>query len=411
MFAVVDCNNFFASCERVFNPKLHNRPVVVLSNNDGCIIARSNEAKALGIKMGEPAFQIREILKKNNVAVFSTNYTLYGDMSERVMNIISSYAPDVEIYSIDEAFLDLWPLKYHDLQEFALELRKRILRWTGLPVSIGIASTKTLAKVANRIAKKYPGYKGVFMFTQESQVHKALNVLDVEDIWGVGRQYSKMLKRNGIYTALQLTQQSDVWIKKHMTVMGLRTVKELRGESCIPMEFVRPDKQGILTSRSFGKEAVSTFTTRCAEKLRRQNSVCNLLTVFIRTDRFKPEDPQYKGYKVINLPVPTNNILEMVKFSMKGLELIYRKDYRYKKAGVFVTGIVPDSQVQTNLFDEVDRQKNEDAIQAVESINQRLGRDKVRLATQGFDREWRLRQEQLSGNYTTNWDELLLIKI
>jgi DNA polymerase V len=420
VFALVDCNNFFASCERVFNPAMESRPVVVLSNNDGCVIARSNEAKLLGIKMGEPAFKIKEILYKNNVAVFSTNYTLYGDMSERVMNTLKGFTDNIEIYSIDEAFLDLNDMKYEDIYEYSVHIRNTVRKWTGIPVSIGIASTKTLAKVANKIAKKNRSGPGVYYLKDENQIEEALQNLDVEDIWGVGRQYAKLLKMNDITTALKLRNADDTWIKKNLTIMGMKMVNELRGMPCIPMELVRPDKQGILTSRSFGtpvediahlKEAVATFTVRCAEKLRKQHSCAHFLLVFIHTDRFKPSDPQYRNFKLMQLEVPTNNPLEMVKYSLQGLEIIYKTGYKYKKAGVYLSGIVPDNEIQASLFDKMDRTKFAEAMKSVDIINGIMGRDKVRLAVQGFDRKWKLRQERLSPNYTSNWREILTINI
>lgn len=420
MFALVDCNNFFASCERVFNPSMENRPVLVLSNNDGCVIARSNEVKQLGIKMGEPAFKIRDIIEQHKVAVFSSNYVLYGDMSERVMNTLKGFTDNIEIYSIDEAFLDLSDMKYEDIYEYSVHIRNTVRKWTGIPVSVGIASTKTLAKLANKLAKKDRSGAGVYYLKDEKQIEGALQSLDVEDVWGVGRQYAKLLKLNDITTALKLRNADDTWIKKNMTIMGMKTVKELRGTPCIPMELVRPDKQGILTSRSFGipvddiarlKEAVATFTVRCAEKLRKQHSCAHYLLVFIHTDRFKPSDMQYRNFKLMQLEVPTNNPLEMVKYSLQALEIIFKKGYKYKKAGVYMSGIVPDTEIQSSLFDKMDRTKFAEAMKSVDSINGIMGRDKVRLAVQGFDRKWKLRQESLSPNYTSNWRELLTINI
>ena len=420
MFALVDCNNFFASCERVFNPSMENRPVLVLSNNDGCVIARSNEVKQLGIKMGEPAFKIRDIIEQHKVAVFSSNYVLYGDMSERVMNTLKGFTDNIEIYSIDEAFLDLSDMKYEDVYEYSVHIRNTVRKWTGIPVSVGIASTKTLAKLANKLAKKDRSGAGVYYLKDEKQIEGALQSLDVEDVWGVGRQYAKLLKLNDITTALKLRNADDTWIKKNMTIMGMKTVKELRGTPCIPMELVRPDKQGILTSRSFGipvddiarlKEAVASFTVRCAEKLRKQHSCAHYLLVFIHTDRFKPSDMQYRNFKLMQLEVPTNNPLEMVKYSLQALEIIFKKGYKYKKAGVYMSGIVPDTEIQSSLFDKMDRTKFAEAMKSVDSINGIMGRDKVRLAVQGFDRKWKLRQESLSPNYTSNWRELLTINI
>ncbi|MDQ1266391.1 MAG: Y-family polymerase, partial [Bacteroidota bacterium] len=291
--ALVDCNNFYASCERVFNPKLYGKPIVVLSNNDGIIVARSDEAKALGIKMGEPLFKIQDLVRRHNIQVFSSNYTLYGDMSCRVMRVLEQYSQDVEIYSIDEAFLSLWGMERNDLTEYCRNIRNIVRQWTGITVSVGIAETKTLAKLANRIAKKNPKFGGVLNLIGDPNIEEYLKITLVEDIWGVGRQYTKFLNNHGIKTAYDFVNSNDKWIKKNMTVMGLRTCFELRGIPCIKLEYAVPAKKAIVCSRSFGKpviekqelhEAVSLFTTRAAEKMRRQNSAASLLTVFLRTN-------------------------------------------------------------------------------------------------------------------------------
>lgn len=420
MFALVDCNNFYVSCERVFNPKLDGKPVIVLSNNDGCVIARSEEAKALGIRMAEPSFLITDFLEKKNVHVFSANYALYGDMSERVMLTMRHIAPEIEIYSIDEAFLHLSDMKYKNLEEFSINLRNKIIQWTGIPVSIGLAPTKTLAKLANELVKKSGDKNGIFCLNDELIIRNILNGVNVNEIWGVGEQYGKFLRMHGIETAWQLCNANEGWIRKHMTVMGVRTMKELKGESCIPLEMIIPDKKGIMTARSFGKEAdsynelkeaISTFTARCAEKLRSQRSCASQIMVFLNTNRFKPDSPQYNNFELIKLPVPSDNTLELIRYAMKGLDKIWRKQFRYKKAGVFLSGIVPADQMQASVFDEEDREKGHEITKAIDVINRLMGRDKVRLAVQGFDRKWRLRQEKLSPNYTTRWEDIPVAKV
>ena len=417
MFALVDCNNFYASCERVFAPQLARRAVIVLSNNDGCVVARSNEAKALGFRMGEPAFQKQALIDRHRVAVFSSNYALYGDMSERVMNTLAAFAPAIEIYSIDEAFLDLRGIAPPALPRFAAELRRTVMQWTGIPVSIGIAPTKTLAKAANRIAKKQTA-DGVFVLENAEQIEAVLETFPVEDIWGIGGQYCKFLNRHGIFSAGQLRQANDAWIKQHLTIVGLRLVQELRGVSCLALETAPPAKKNICTSRSFGtpvesyqllEEAVATFAARCAEKLRRQNSHTNLVSVFIHTNPFKPEEPQYNHCQTLQLPVASNSTPELIRYALSGLKRIYRSGHRYKKAGVLATGIVPAETVQGSLFDTVDREKHRRLMEVTDRLNHRMGRDTLQFAVQGFAKSWGLRQERLSPGYTTRWEELMTV--
>lgn len=417
MYALVDCNNFYVSCERIFQPQFEGTPVIVLSNNDGCVISRSNEAKALGIKMGEPAFKIEKFLFKHKVAVFSSNYALYGDMSDRVMKTLAEFVPNIEIYSIDEAFLDFSGQKYQNLCGLATKIRKTVRKWTGMPVSIGIAPTKTLAKVANHIAKKSKDKNGIYELNDDKIIEDALENFPIDDLWGIGRRYSKYLLRNGINTALQLRNTNDNWIKKNLSVMGLRLVKELRGIPCISLETVTPVKKGIRTARSFGKmitsiepvkEAVATFAARCAEKLRKQRSCANVLSVFIETNRFKENELQYNNSKVMRFPVATNSTPELIHYAITGLKMIYKSGYKYKKAGVFVTGIVPDNQIQYGLFDTVNSRYKK-LMPVYDQLNKTMGRDVVRYAAQGFDRKWKLRQEKLSPCYTTRWDDILKI--
>jgi len=416
MFALVDCNNFYASCERVFNPKIENKPVIVLSNNDGCVIARSNESKALGVKMGEPAFKLKNLIEKYNISVFSTNFALYGDLSKRVMNVMRNEVNQMEVYSIDEAFLDF---SDYATKERGVALKEKVRQWTGIPVSVGIAHTKVLSKVASHIAKKHTR-SGVFMFDDEDLIRRALNVFPVEDLWGVGRKNAKRLKEAGIHTALQFRECDSNWIRRNMSVNGVRLQKELFGEVCYPLELKRNRKKNICTARSFGaelkelsklKEAISSHANTCARKLREEKSCCASISVFINTNPFKPQAKQYNPYKVIQLVVPTNDSMEIVKTAIKGLESIYRGDCVYKKAGVIVGKIVPQQQVQLSLFDKLDREKRKSINKAVDKLNSTMGKDKVKLAVQGSDRKWKLKQEKLSPCYTTRLADMLEVRV
>jgi DNA polymerase V len=420
MYALVDCNNFYASCERVFDPRLEQRPIVVLSNNDGCVIARSNEAKALGIAMGEPAFQKEEVYAKHNVAVFSSNFALYGDMSQRVMRTLAQHSAAMEIYSIDEAFLECGGLTADGLDRFGSQLRKTVKQWTGIPVSIGVAPTKTLAKVANHIAKRLPDNSGVCVLEKEETIEYCLKKLPVEKLWGVGRRYALFLRSWGINTAWDLRRMPEGWVKENMTVVGLRLQKELKGEPCIPMEHNPQKKKEICTSRSFGtmvteldelKQAVSMYATRCAEKLRTQNSCTNLVNVFLHTNPFRPDLPQYKNVRLVRLPVASNSTLTIVQSALRGLESIYRKGYQYKKAGVIVSGLVPSNTIQYNVFHSTDEDRHMRLMTAMDKVNDREGRDVLRVAEQGFTRRWTLRQERLSPCYTTRWADFMTIAV
>ena len=418
MIALVDCNNFYASCERVFRPDLENKPIVVLSNNDGCVIARSNEAKALEIKMGEPAFKRKEVFEKKKVNIFSTNFALYGDMSSRVMNILKSNAIGIEIYSIDEAFLDFSGIKNE--KAIAKGLRKKVKQWTGIPVSIGIAPTKVLAKIANHIAKKHTK-SGVFVLEDKATIKKALQFMPVESLWGVGRRYAKMLKQTGIQTAYDLTQVEESWVKRRMSVVGLKLVQELKGISCFSLETNIQAKKNICTSRSFGKptkeykqlsEAISTFAARCSEKLRKQKCSASEIRVFIYTNPHNSKHKQHYGYIKLNMDIASNESNIIIKEALKGLKMIYKEDCMYKKVGVIVSKVVPDQQVQLSLFDKIENRPRYKILSSVmDKINRTMGRDKLRIATQGFDRKWRMRQEQLSPCYTTRWDDLLKVKV
>lgn len=414
MYGLVDCNNFYASCERAFNPSLNGKPVIVLSNNDGCVIARSNEAKALGIKMGVPAYQIKDLVKQHGIAVFSSNYVLYGDMSGRVMSLLADMAPEIEVYSIDEAFLNLAGIK--DLQSLGANIVRKVSRGTGIPVSIGIAPTKTLAKMANKFAKKYPAYNRLCIIDTEEKRIKALKLFEIGDVWGIGRRQATKLEKRGVKTAFDFTQLPGSWVRKNMTVTGERTWKELRGISCIDMESAPPAKKQICTSRSFGKmvedidtisEAIATHASTCARKLREQKSFAQSLMVFIHTNNFREDLPQYWKNTIIKLPVPTNDSIEIVHYALEGLKSIFIPGYQYKKAGVIITEIVTSAQL--GLFDTVDREKREKLMQAIDKVNGEH-RHLVKLAVQGNGRDWKLKQEQLSKRYTTDINEVLTIK-
>ena len=415
MFALVDCNNFYVSCERVFNPGLEGKPVVVLSNNDGCIISRSEEAKKLGLQMAEPAFKKIKFLNDNGVQIFSSNYTLYGDMSVRVTETLSQLTPEIEIYSIDEAFLNLTGFT-GDLEKLSNKITSTVKRNTGIPISIGLGPTKTLAKIANKAAKKSGG---IFILNNNRQTDTLIRNTPIEMVWGIGRQYAKLLMQKNIKTAYDFTLLDDGWLRKKMKIIGLRIKRELLGESCIQLELIIQPKKAIATTRAFGKktselkyieEAVSTYAVRCAEKLRKQNSVANLLTVFIHTDPFNPNEPQINKSKTITLPVATNDSIELVKYSLVCLKEIFSQGFRYKKAGVIVDGLQDESHFQQNIFDKTNRKKQRELFKSIDNLNREFGRDKVKLAVQGDGKEWKLRQEKLSKRYTTNWNEIIEVK-
>ncbi|MCK9611278.1 MAG: Y-family DNA polymerase [Bacteroidales bacterium] len=419
VFALVDCNNFYASCERVFNPKLEKKPVIVLSNNDGCVIARSNEAKLLGIKMGAPAFEFKSLIEKNKVHVFSSNFALYGDISNRVMNILYDMAPDVEIYSVDEAFLDLSSLKNENISAFAKKIRITIKQWAGIPVSVGVAPTKTLAKIANHLAKKNSSYANVMNFWEHDDTDNLLKHIPVTEIWGVGRAYGKFLQNKGITTVFDFKQADEPWVRKHMGVTGARTWMELRGVSCLPLNMVIPDKQSICTSRSFGKtlenyedieQATATFVSRAAEKLRQQYSCARSVNVFVMTNRFS-DTPKYVNSIMVQLPVASNITSELVHYSLKGLKKIFCKGYKYKKSGIILSDLIPENQLQYSLWDDTNRRKMTELMRIVDNINKEVGQDAVKLAVQGTRRKWKMHQERLSPQYTSRWSDILTIKI
>ena len=416
MIALADCNNFYASCERVFNPGLKDKPIVVLSNNDGCIIARSNEAKVLGIKMGEPVFKVRDIIDNNNVYVFSTNFALYGDMSCRVMSLLSDMSPEIEIYSIDEAFMNFTGVK--DSVHLASKMKSIIAKSTGIPISIGIAETKTLAKVANYIAKKQTA-NGVYALTEQQQIENVLKELPVSKLWGVGNRHLRMLNSYGINTAYDFIQLNEDWVLEKMTIMGLRMQRELKGDSCFGIDAYPSRKKNIRTSRSFGvkvkslqtiQESIIAHAARCAEKLRIENSCARYVSVILRTNPFSKSQDYYYGYKSINLEIPTNDSMEIVNAAKALLGSIYKEGLIYTKSGVIVGDNVPADQVQLNLFySEQGKEKRKNLYKRIDFINQTMGRDKIQLLGQGIAKKWKLKQENLSPCYTTRWTDLLRV--
>ena len=423
LFGLADCNNFYCSCERVFHPDLMGKPVVVLSNNDGCVIARSGESKALGIKMGDVFYQVKDRLEQNDVAVFSSNYNLYGDMSRRVMSLLSRYSPKVDVYSIDEAFLDFTGMgTAEELTEYCRKMVRHIAKGTGIPISLGIAPTKTLAKMASKFAKKYKGYEGVCLMDTDEKREKALKLFDVADVWGIGHRSVEKLNYYGIKTAWDLTQKSESWVRREMTVTGVRTWKELRGESCISIEEL-PHKKSICTSRSFAEqglnklteveEAIANFAAQCSRKLREQHTVCSSMTVFAHTSRFRQDLPQSYIYQTVNLIVPSNDQQELVSLAVKTLRANWKDGdgYFYKKAGVILWGICRDNAIQTNLFDQVDREKQAALAKAIDAINRKNGHNKIRVAVQGDEKGWQLKREYISKQYTTNLDDVIVLKV
>ena len=400
--ALIDCNSFYVSCERLFNPKIRKRPVVVLSNNDGCIISRSNEAKALGIKMGEPYFKEKEIIVKNNVQVFSSNYSLYGDISRRVMRTLKRFNSDIEIYSIDEAFLDLSNFSDNEIEDVGREIRSTVLKWTGIPTSIGIAKTKTLSKVANHIAKKKQS--GVVSLIGIENIDPILEKVEVNDIWGIGKQLTKFYHKNGIYNAKQLKNKSNTWIKKSSSVLGSRTAMELRGISCIDLETTTSKRKSCVVSRSFGqrvesfqelKEAVANYSLNASEKIRSEALVAKSLTIFIRTSPFQSRYGFYSNSKTIDFPIATNNSIEIVKAALSGLETIFKNGYRYQKAGVMLSHLT-SSNGGKNLFSSERDEKINSLMKSIDNTNYRYGRSTLSLASAGVHKKWNMRRQHSS---------------
>lgn len=415
MFALVDCNNFYASCERVFNPSLEGRPIVVLSNNDGCVIARSNEAKALGIKMGEPYFQSRELMEKNNVVVLSSNYELYGDMSSRVMQTLLLHTPILENYSIDEAFLDL--TGFPDPLAHAAELRRIVRQWTGIPVSVGIGPTKTLSKVANHIAKKAMAQVGVCGLLTADEIAKALSVFPIGDVWGIGRQLALLLAKHGVSTAGEFREMPDRWIRKNMHVVGLRIAWELRGIKCHELEVSPPPKKSICVSRSFShrltdidsvREALLTHAARAGEKLRKNRLLAKRMLVFLHTSPFAKDEPFYYGKMPFNLPSATNDTLDINHFALMALERIFRPGHRYMKCGLELSEMVEQGAENLELFTAPRTERSESLMKAIDVLNHKMGRNTVVFAGSGLSRDWYTKRDLRSPRYTTDINELLV---
>lgn len=415
MIGLADCNNFYASCERVFAPRLEGRPVVVLSNNDGCVIARSNEAKAIGVQMGQPYFQIKSLLEQNRVAVFSSNFALYGDMSSRVMSVLKGYVPRTEIYSIDEAFLDFEDTPECVLNDLGHEISHSVRRATGIPISLGIAPTKTLAKVASRLCKRYPKLDGCCFMHRPQDIEKVLRTYPIGDIWGIGKRHGKKLLAAGIRTAWDFTQLDPAWVRKHMSVVGERMWKELRGIPCIALEDIPRPKKQIATTRSFAAEiedfdrlraALVSYASAGARKLRAQQSVCSEILVFIRTNPFREDMPQYCLTKTETFATPTDSTLEIAERTARMLKAIYRPCYSYKRGGVVLSSLSPALGTQSSLFDPVDRPRHNRLMQVLDTLNRKDGPNTVVVASQGFDPSPPGRHH-LSRQYTTRWEDII----
>ncbi len=400
--ALIDCNSFYVSCERLFNPKIRKKPVVVLSNNDGCIISRSTEAKALGIKMGEPYFKAKDIIVKNKVNVFSSNYSLYGDLSRRVMRTLKRFNSAIEVYSIDEAFLDLSNFSDDEVEKVGREIRETVLKWTGIPTSIGIAKTKTLSKVANHIAKKKKS--GVTSLIGIKNIDPILEKVEINDVWGVGRQLTKFYHKNGIYNAKQLKNKSNTWIKKNSNVLGSRTAMELRGIPCIDLETTQSKRKSCVVSRSFGqriekyqelKEAVANYCLNASEKIRSESLITKSITVFVRTSPFQSRFGYYSNSKTIDFAISTNNSIEIVKTALVALDSIFKNGYRYQKAGVMLTGL-SNEDGSKNLFSSEKDEKIKGLMKSIDNTNYRYGRSTLSLASAGVQKRWNMRREHSS---------------
>lgn len=422
MYALVDCNNFYASCERVFQPHLNGEPIVILSNNDGCIISRSYEAKALGFAMGAPEFKVRQELLEKKVHVFSSNYALYGDLSNRVMKILEGYTPNLEVYSIDEAFLNFDGMPISDYHDYGLQMKRRVQKWVGIPVCVGFAPTKALSKVANKIAKKYQDRtQGIYVIDTEEKRIKALKWTKIEDVWGIGFRLRKKMVAHHILTAYDFTKpQHEAWIHKEMGILGMRLKYELEGKSVLDLEPIKEQKKSIATTRSFPKqlsdwdslrERVATFAAVCAEKLRKQNSCCHTIIVMLVIDKHKYESQKYYFNKAITLPYATNSTLTISNAAIAILKELYvgNENIKFKKAGVIVTEFIDENKKQLQLFEE-ENPKHLALMKAMDVINAKIGDRKVKLASQDLKVTWNMKQNHLSPNYTTKFKEILEIK-
>ena len=409
--ALVDCNSFYVSCERLFNPKIQKKAVVVLSNNDGCVISRSREAKDLGIKMGEPYFKVKELVKKNKVDVYSSNYALYGDISRRVMKVLKTFSPKVEIYSIDEAFIDLSFIDEKGVEDYGREIRSRVLKWTGIPTSVGIASTKTLSKVANHIAKKEKA--GVIYLN--TNIDEKLKKFPIEDVWGVGKQLSKFYHKNNISNAYDLKNVSNTWVKKGTNVLGAKTAMELRGIPCIDLQIDQEKRKNCCVSRSFGRkvkdlneleESVITHCLNAAEKIRADDQITKTITVFIRTSPFDKNRRYYSNSKTIDLAIPTSNSIELIKNAVKALTDIYKYGYAYQKAGIILSGLKDANQNDQNLLTPLLENKSKKLMKAIDYTNTKYGRYAISIAQAGLSKGWKMRREHSSKIDTASFDSL-----
>ena len=418
MFALVDCNNFYASCERVFNPNLRDKPIAILSNNDGCVISRSDEAKAKGLPMGAPAFKYENFFKANNIQIFSSNYPLYGDMSSRVMSILKQFTPDLEMYSIDEAFLEFKGFDNYDFQDYGNQIRQRILKWTGLPTSVGVAPTKALSKVANKIARKLPKQTNhVYVIDSEEKRLKALKWIKIGDVWGIGRGLQRRLKLKKVKTAFDFTQLPDEWIRKNFSIIEWRLKKDLEGIPTLQLD-KQKTKKAIATTRSFEttfsdidniKERISTFATSCAEKLRKQKSSCFIIIVMLSSDRHKKDLPQHRVSRKTVFSYPTNSSLIISNCAVEAVSSIFKQGIKYKRAGVIVTGIVPTNNHQLNLFQH-ENPKHKPLMSAMDRLNTKYGDYKIKVGNQDLKRTWKMRQEHLSPRRTTKINEIITVK-
>ena len=415
--ALIDCNSFYASCERIFNPKLLGKPIVVLSNNDGCIITRSAEAKALGIKMGEPYFKAKKIIEKNNVKVFSSNYSLYGDISQRVMEILLGFSPEVEIYSIDEAFLNFKGFKNHELLTYCKHIRQTIKQWVGIPVSIGVGSTKTLSKIANHLAKKEADYEGICILKGDEKIEEALNRIEIGDVWGIGRRLSKFLRNYEVRTAKQFAFLDRRWIRKNMGVVGEKIQLELCGVSCLDLELLPSPKKSCCVSRSFSRpiekieelqESIANYGSRVAEKIREEGLIAQSMSIFVLTNHFNKKEKQYSSSIKLQLDYPTSDSKLIVKRAVEGIKRIYKEGYRYKKAGIILYELHSSSSVRGLL--DYDKLRTDSLMRSLDEINYRYGSATLRLAAEGIRRSWHMRREKVSPCYTTSFDQLMIVK-
>ncbi len=416
--ALLDCNNFYASCERVFDASIKQKPLVVLSNNDGCVVARSEEAKQIGVTMGSPLFKVQSLLDEHDAEIFSSNYALYGDMSSRVMNLLQNFTPEVEIYSIDEAFLNLEPRK-KSLETLARSIREKMYKWTGIPVSIGIAETKVLAKIANKLAKKAElKEQGVLNLYRSPKTENILKETDIEEVWGIGYRSSLKLKTNNIFNAWQLRETDNRFVRRLLTVVGARIALELRGIKCLPFEQFSAKKHSITCSRSFGqtvtdynqiKEAVLYYLTRGCEKMRRNNLAAHAVTVFIGTDHFRPIPEPYSNSATYTSTYRADSNQEIQEWTIKTLEKIYKKGFEYRKAGIILSGLVPNENLTKRMFDDEQFQQRHKLMKAIDEINQKFGKDTVRFGSVKTEGCWKMKQTRKSRSYTTNWNEILTV--